>query len=641
MFNKNLITISFVPVGPTMFGPPGGGRRMIGRDSDPWDPSKPTPSGGVSPFLLVDAENGTHFTDAGSTPAGNNNAVYTITDDSGNNYDLIQTTEAYRPLLITNSLNGNAVFRFDGANDSSAVTYGMTYSQPCTVVFVFRLFPDDVNDNIQHNIFDTIHTDYRQSFYSYAGNTPDAFTIYAGSNSAYITPNSGTDTTWHVLVLTFNDTAPVLRLDGVSKTLSNLNIGPDGQTGFTLGARFDGWYGAHVDIAFVAIYNSALSSGDAATIETYFKQRFFKTTAPTVNSAVIAADGTTITITFGEEITGDGSSYFNVDGGENGDNLLLTDQSGSGTTRTYTIADTIYSGETVTLDYTGSTITDLFRNNLATFSGASVTNNSTQSSAPTVDSAVIAADGTTITITFSEAVTGDGSSYFNVDGGSSGNNLLLTGQSGSGTTRTYTIADTIYSGETITLDYTGSTITDLFSNALATFSGASVTNNSEQTTGATGTFGSTYTTASGLSDGGFIIGRQVTATYNGDVVALDVYLTDSDASASVALAIYSDSGNAPNAMLGTTAKTADPNVAGWNRIALSSSVAVTASTNYWVMLWIDTDGDASQRVSKSADGTAYNSSWYSAGAVNVASWPSGGLMNTENRDMGVRASYDS
>ena len=293
---------------------------MGNKAGEPWDPSKATPVGGYSPILLVDAENGTHYTDAGSTPAGDGDAVYTITDDSGNDYDLIQTTANYRPLLLTDVLNGNAVFRFDGANDSASVAYGTTYSQPCTVIFVFRISPDDVNDNNQHNFFDTIHTDYRQSFYAYAGDSPDSYTIYAGSGASHISPNAGTDPAWHVVSIVFLDGAPVLRLDGENKSLSDPAIGPDGQTGFMLGARFDGWINSHIDIAFVSVYNAALSTGDLVTIENYIENRFFK------NDFVFEVT-TTEADTFTLPLRSTGTYNFTINWGDGGsDTITAYDQ---------------------------------------------------------------------------------------------------------------------------------------------------------------------------------------------------------------------------------------------------------------------------------------------------------------------------
>jgi len=39
------------------------------------------------------------------------------TDQSGNNQELVQNSNALKPLLIENELNGLPVIRFDGAND--------------------------------------------------------------------------------------------------------------------------------------------------------------------------------------------------------------------------------------------------------------------------------------------------------------------------------------------------------------------------------------------------------------------------------------------------------------------------------------------------------------------------------------------
>ena len=52
--------------------------------------------------------------DAGITGEG---AMSKWSDQSGNGYDATQTTSAYRPTLVGNSLNGHPVVKFDGSND--------------------------------------------------------------------------------------------------------------------------------------------------------------------------------------------------------------------------------------------------------------------------------------------------------------------------------------------------------------------------------------------------------------------------------------------------------------------------------------------------------------------------------------------
>jgi len=106
--------------------------------------------------------------------------------------------------------------------------------------------------------------------------------------------------------------------------------------------------------------------------------------APTLSSATIGSDGTTWTLVFSEAVTigSGGSSGFSVTM-TNAGAITLTYSSGDGTsTLVYTGDVTVQGGDTVSsgLDYTqpGDGIEDADGYDLASFTGASVSNNSTQ-----------------------------------------------------------------------------------------------------------------------------------------------------------------------------------------------------------------------------------------------------------------------
>jgi putative flippase GtrA len=94
--------------------------------------------------------------------------------------------------------------------------------------------------------------------------------------------------------------------------------------------------------------------------------------------------------------------------------------------------------------------------------------------APTVSAAIDAA-GTTLTLTFSESVTGVSAADFALSTGQA-----LSNAEGAGTTWTLTTAQ-VYDDETPTLVYSGTAVEDAAGNALAAFSGAAITNNSTVT----------------------------------------------------------------------------------------------------------------------------------------------------------------
>lgn len=92
--------------------------------------------------------------------------------------------------------------------------------------------------------------------------------------------------------------------------------------------------------------------------------------------------------------------------------------------------------------------------------------------APTVTSAIIDVTGTTLTISYSEPVTGVSAADYALNSGS------LSSASGSGSVWTMTISPAVLPGATRTLNYTAGGTVDTSSNPLASFSGRSVTNSS-------------------------------------------------------------------------------------------------------------------------------------------------------------------
>lgn len=111
---------------------------------------------------------------------------------------------------------------------------------------------------------------------------------------------------------------------------------------------------------------------------------------PTLSTAVLGTDGTTLTLTFSEAVTqgsGYADSQLDLDASTTGNDIGLTYSSGDGTTtHVYTAASQIESGETVDLDFDGTadSLESSTGGDLAAIVSASVTNNSTYSpSGPT------------------------------------------------------------------------------------------------------------------------------------------------------------------------------------------------------------------------------------------------------------------
>jgi hypothetical protein len=142
------------------------------------------------------------------------------------------------------------------------------------------------------------------------------------------------------------------------------------------------------------------------------------TTPPTISTATISANGTTLTLVFSEAVSvgSGGSGGFNLDAATTGANLSCTYVSGTGTnTLVYTIGSTVVNGEVCDLDYVqpGNGIEDIAGVDLASITSRAVTNNSTQgadSTPPAISSLSPANGGSSIAIgsnlvaTFTEAL---------------------------------------------------------------------------------------------------------------------------------------------------------------------------------------------------------------------------------------------
>ncbi len=114
------------------------------------------------------------------------------------------------------------------------------------------------------------------------------------------------------------------------------------------------------------------------------------TSAPTLTSRTIGADGTTLTLVGSEAmyVGAGGNGGFNVDASIGGANVTATYVSGSGTnTLVYTLGTVINGGETCDLDYTqpGNGIEDVAGNDLASITSATIINSSMVGVFPMLD----------------------------------------------------------------------------------------------------------------------------------------------------------------------------------------------------------------------------------------------------------------
>lgn len=166
--------------------------------------------------------------------------------------------------------------------------------------------------------------------------------------------------------------------------------------------------------------------------------------APTLASPVVPSGGVTLTATLSASgcIPTSGAGGFTL----SGTSATVASWAISGTTLTLTLSGTVLSSDTVTYSYSRAATTDDISdsggtNFLADFSGAAVTNNSTQTTSLTAGTASFVSSGPAVINVSSTAATGGTSPYTyqwqrNVDGGSYSNLSGKTSLSCSDTTAT-------------------------------------------------------------------------------------------------------------------------------------------------------------------------------------------------------------
>ena len=222
------------------------------------------------------------------------------------------------------------------------------------------------------------------------------------------------------------------------------------------------------------------------------------TTAPSFSSATV--DGSTLVLTFDEALAAApnlANNAFEVKATPAGGSQEAVDLSGSpaisGATVTLTLAAAVAHGDTVTVSYTapatgtGNKLQDAAGNEVDSFSDQAVTNETADTTAPSLSSATV--DGSTLLLTFDEALAAApnlANNAFEVKATPAGGSQEAVDLSGSpaisGATVTLTLAAAVAHGDTVTVSYTapatgtGNKLQDAAGNEVDSFSDQAVTN---------------------------------------------------------------------------------------------------------------------------------------------------------------------
>jgi hypothetical protein len=210
---------------------------------------------------------------ADSMSLADGTAISTWSDQSGNGNDATQATGANQPLFKTNVLNEKPVVRFDGSNDYMAFATGPDTSS-CFVVGTINVAAS--------------------SLPAYA-----CFIIYGDVNNGGQIRGRVNSTHWGAFITTVADLDS--GEDLVSRTFSVLELTTVASNGgvflyrngtqkatdathncYGAGTNQINWIGGETgqtryisaDMAEVLIYDSALSTSDRQTVETYLKNKY-------------------------------------------------------------------------------------------------------------------------------------------------------------------------------------------------------------------------------------------------------------------------------------------------------------------------------------------------------------------------------
>jgi uncharacterized repeat protein (TIGR02059 family) len=320
--------------------------------------------------------------------------------------------------------------------------------------------------------------------------------------------SAATDTAGTTVTLTYSDALSTttaagsdfaVLVGGVSRSVSGVAV--SGSTVVLTLASPAVESGQSVSVAYTdptgsndtnALQDSA--GNDAATLAatSVTNSSTVDTTGPSFVSASTDVAGSAVTLTFSESLsaTTAGAGAFSVV--VNGSAITPSSVSVSGFTVVLAITPAVQTGDAVTFTYTDPTndndtnaVQDTSGNDVGSISSTSVTNASTTDTrVPTFESAVTNAAGTTITLTYSEALsatTAVGSDFTVLVGGVS---RSVSGVVVSGSTVVLTLASAVGAGQSVSVAYTDPTgsndtnaLQDAAGNDAATLAATSVRNN--------------------------------------------------------------------------------------------------------------------------------------------------------------------
>jgi len=243
--------------------------------------------------------------DKGVTETGG--AVSAWSDQSGNFNNTVQTNPSQQPAVVADAVNGRAVLRFDGADDSLVTAHSPTLAITGDISSFFVVKFDD---------FDTFRAVWAKTntnlpaptdFYTLpTSGIPRVFRGNGGGSLGNVEA-AGAPVAGEFAIVGFDMAGTTLRhfLNGGVNGQGEITATPaDTGAPLHIGTRGDQFTRMKGDIAEIVIYDSALSDADRATIFDYLSTRYGIPLAATPQLSIVAGDNGTVTLTWPPEVTG-------------------------------------------------------------------------------------------------------------------------------------------------------------------------------------------------------------------------------------------------------------------------------------------------------------------------------------------------